>query len=64
MKESLVDDEIDWWSKYYASIGEKAKSHTYMEKGYDKMKVSENAKHIWFTQYMTSILWQFCSVSG
>ncbi|KAJ8026374.1 Dysferlin [Holothuria leucospilota] len=37
--ESLVDDEIDWWSKYYASKGENTKCHTYLEKGYDKLKI-------------------------
>ncbi|KAK6186023.1 hypothetical protein SNE40_008141 [Patella caerulea] len=38
-KEDLVDDEIDWWSKYYASIGETNKCKKYMEKGYDKIKI-------------------------
>lgn len=37
-----MDDEIDWWSKYYASIGDRTKSHCYMEKGYDLMKASIN----------------------
>ncbi|XP_071827267.1 myoferlin-like isoform X3 [Apostichopus japonicus] len=39
LMETLVDDEIDWWSKYYASIGDRTKSHCYMEKGYDLMKM-------------------------
>ncbi|XP_053314071.1 dysferlin isoform X2 [Spea bombifrons] len=33
------EESIDWWSKFYASIGEKAKCGTYLEKGYDTLPV-------------------------
>ncbi|KAM9462377.1 myoferlin isoform 1-T1 [Clarias gariepinus] len=32
-------EEIDWWSKFYASIGEHEKCGPYLEKGYDTLKV-------------------------
>ena len=33
------EEDLDWWSKYYASNGDLAKSGNYLEKGYDKIKV-------------------------
>lgn len=33
------ENDVDWWSKYYASIGEESKSHIYLERGYEKIKV-------------------------
>ncbi|CAN2388306.1 Dysferlin [Pristimantis euphronides] len=37
---SLHEEEfIDWWSKFYASIGEKDKCGTYLEKGFDTLQV-------------------------
>ncbi|XP_028412829.1 myoferlin-like isoform X1 [Dendronephthya gigantea] len=33
------EEDLDWWSKYYASTGELAKSGNYLEKGYDKIKI-------------------------
>lgn len=38
-KSDLLDLEIDWWSKYYASIGETSKCKKYLQKGYDTLKV-------------------------
>ncbi|KAM3590917.1 uncharacterized protein V6R79_018825 [Siganus canaliculatus] len=42
-QEPLVPDQeeefMDWWSKFYASIGEKNKYGTYLERGYDTLKV-------------------------
>nr|XP_022342080.1 myoferlin-like isoform X4 [Crassostrea virginica] len=35
----VVDEEIDWWSKYYASTGQTHKCRKYMEKGQDKIEV-------------------------
>ena len=35
-----MDEEIDWWSKYYASTGQTHKCRKYMEKGQDKIEVS------------------------
>ena len=36
----VVDEEIDWWSKYYASTGQTHKCRKYVEKGQDKIEVS------------------------
>ncbi|XP_067908724.1 myoferlin-like [Heterodontus francisci] len=33
------DESIDWWSKFYASIGELERCGTYLQKGYDTLKV-------------------------
>ncbi|XP_036002552.1 dysferlin isoform X7 [Fundulus heteroclitus] len=42
-QEPLVPDQgeesMDWWSKYYASIGDKNKCGTYLERGLDTLKV-------------------------
>ena len=34
----LTDEGIDWWSKYYASIGQVEKCKIYIELGYDKLQ--------------------------
>uniref|UniRef100_A0A665VIB6 Dysferlin, limb girdle muscular dystrophy 2B (autosomal recessive) n=1 Tax=Echeneis naucrates TaxID=173247 RepID=A0A665VIB6_ECHNA len=37
---SLHEEEfMDWWSKFYASTGEKNKCGTYLERGFDTLKV-------------------------
>ncbi|KAM9345045.1 myoferlin [Symphorus nematophorus] len=33
------DEAVDWWSKFYASIGEQEKCGPYLKKGYDKLQV-------------------------
>uniref|UniRef100_A0A8C9X1G3 Dysferlin, limb girdle muscular dystrophy 2B (autosomal recessive) n=1 Tax=Sander lucioperca TaxID=283035 RepID=A0A8C9X1G3_SANLU len=33
------EEFMDWWSKFYASIGEKNKYGTYLERGFDKLEV-------------------------
>lgn len=35
-----VDDDIDWWSKFYASMGQWEKCLKYKELGYDTLVVS------------------------
>lgn len=35
----MMDEELDWWSKYYASIGETSKCKKYVQKGLDKIEV-------------------------
>ena len=34
------DDDIDWWSKFYTSIGDMEKAGEYLNKGYDKVVAS------------------------
>uniref|UniRef100_F6X313 C2 domain-containing protein n=1 Tax=Ciona intestinalis TaxID=7719 RepID=F6X313_CIOIN len=38
----IREDEIDWWSKYYASIGETGMYGNYEESGLDLIKVYKN----------------------
>lgn len=33
---------MDWWSKFYASTGEKNKYGTYLERGFDTLKVRDS----------------------
>ena len=35
----VVEEDIDWWSKYYASKGDFNKCGTYTEKGYETLSV-------------------------
>ena len=35
-----ADAKIDWWSKFYASIGDLDKAGTYLEQGYETLAVS------------------------
>lgn len=34
-----ADEDIDWWSKFYASVGDNDKAGIYLDKGYDKLMV-------------------------
>lgn len=36
-----ADEDIDWWSKFYASVGDHDKAGVYLEKGYDKIMVRD-----------------------
>ncbi|KAM6997545.1 myoferlin [Tautogolabrus adspersus] len=33
------EEAVDWWSKFYASIGDQEKCGPYLKKGYDKLQV-------------------------
>uniref|UniRef100_A0ABM5EPS6 Fer-1-like protein 5 n=1 Tax=Pogona vitticeps TaxID=103695 RepID=A0ABM5EPS6_9SAUR len=33
------EEEVDWWSKYYVTMGDLAKSGNYLEKGFDSVKI-------------------------
>uniref|UniRef100_A0A8D2JBX6 C2 domain-containing protein n=1 Tax=Varanus komodoensis TaxID=61221 RepID=A0A8D2JBX6_VARKO len=33
------EEEVDWWSKYYVSVGDLAKSGNYLERGFDNVKI-------------------------
>ncbi|TDH01299.1 hypothetical protein EPR50_G00178880 [Perca flavescens] len=33
------DEAVDWWSKFYASVGEQEKCGPYLKKGYDTLQV-------------------------
>ncbi|XP_077162073.1 fer-1-like protein 5 isoform X2 [Paroedura picta] len=33
------EEEVDWWSKYYATVGDLSKSGNYLDKGFDTMKI-------------------------
>ncbi|XP_056153667.1 myoferlin-like isoform X2 [Lampris incognitus] len=35
----LEKESIDWWSKFYASIGDQEKCEPYLKKGYDTLKL-------------------------
>lgn len=43
---SALDEDIDWWSKYYASMGEFNKCRKYREMGYDTLMVSDLIGHL------------------
>lgn len=38
-KEEVTDEFLDWWSKFYASIGDEGKCGEYLNKGHQKMTV-------------------------
>ncbi|XP_076439100.1 myoferlin-like [Babylonia areolata] len=38
-KSEATIEELDWWSKYYASVGEMSKCRKYLKMGYYKIKV-------------------------
>ncbi|XP_028983374.1 myoferlin [Betta splendens] len=33
------EETVDWWSKFYASVGEREKCGPYLKKGYDRLQV-------------------------
>ncbi|XP_036979815.1 myoferlin [Acanthopagrus latus] len=36
------EEAVDWWSKFYASVGEQEKCGPYLKKGYDKLQVYDS----------------------
>ena len=48
--DSLIDD-VDWWSKYYASIGDINLGRVYMEKGYDTMEIFDEELENFFNNF-------------
>ncbi|XP_062582135.1 myoferlin-like [Saccostrea cucullata] len=52
----VVEEEIDWWSKYYASTGQTHKCKKYVEKGHDKIEVYQTAlEDVDFTKGFTDL---------
>jgi hypothetical protein len=37
---AIVEEDIDWWCKFFASLGETKKCGSYLSKGYEKITVS------------------------
>jgi hypothetical protein len=35
----MEEEDIDWWCKFYVSLGEIKKSGNYLQKGYEKLQV-------------------------
>ncbi|XP_071827020.1 myoferlin-like isoform X6 [Apostichopus japonicus] len=42
-EEDVENEEIDWWSKYYASTDEPEKAGDYLERGYQKLNLYETS---------------------
>ena len=38
----MKEEDIDWWCKLYASLGEDRKCGSYLKKGYEKITVIQN----------------------
>ncbi|XP_059215641.1 myoferlin [Centropristis striata] len=39
LQAEMVEEAVDWWSKFYASVGEQEKCGPYLKKGYDTLQV-------------------------
>lgn len=37
---AFVEEDIDWWCKFFASLGEVKKCGSYLTKGYEKITVT------------------------
>lgn len=48
---------MDWWSKFYASTGEKNKYGTYLERGFDTLKVRDSGLSADFYVLCMYMIW-------
>ena len=54
--QSSINDDIDWWSKYYASKGELNKCGTYLTKKNETLKVNlEKRNNFFYLNFFSSI---------
>lgn len=52
---ALVEEDIDWWCKYYASLGQRKLCGSYLIKGYEKMTVCFVFIYFFFRSFLS--LW-------
>ena len=50
-----VEEDIDWWCKFYSSLGENKKSGSYAAKGYEKITVIHFHKNLWIQSIMINL---------
>ncbi|PAA77701.1 hypothetical protein BOX15_Mlig001839g4 [Macrostomum lignano] len=58
---SQLDEDIDWWSKYYASTGDVKKCRKYVDLGYDTLKLYTHSLE--FSENFDNFS-DFCSTYG
>lgn len=56
--QELVEEDIDWWSKYYASLSDYDKCGDYIERGYDKIIVCTYEIIVAFPWYFSSVSYE------
>ncbi|CAG0913749.1 unnamed protein product [Notodromas monacha] len=64
-QEKEIHVAVDWWSKYYASVGEKKMSGKYTEQGYEKLdffssELEEVPRYKKFEDFLSSIQLRKC----
>ena len=60
--QELVEEDIDWWSKYYASLSDYDKCGDYIERGYDKIIVCTYEIIVAFPWYFSSVSYELILV--
>lgn len=60
--QELVEEDIDWWSKYYASLSDYDKCGDYIERGYDKIIVCTYEIIVAFPWYFLSVSYELMLV--